>query len=100
MQSLSPAPRQFEATLSGVLSPAAGTEGSTAARGVVQLVAFAFGSSRAMPGIGWLQRHSRTIRVVGGVMLIAVGVALATGMWDFFVSWIRDEFVSDAVLPI
>lgn len=98
-------------TLAGVLSLAAGTEGATAARGVVLIVAYclglglpfvvlAFGSARAMRGIGWLQRHSRTIQVVGGVMLIAVGVALATGMWELFVAWIRDEFVSDVVLPI
>ncbi|MCA1007654.1 cytochrome c biogenesis CcdA family protein [Rhodococcus hoagii] len=98
-------------TLAGVLSVAAGTEGATAARGVILIVAYclglglpfvalAFGSTRAMSGIGWLQRHSRVIQVVGGAMLIAVGVALATGMWEFFVSWIRDEFVSDVVLPI
>lgn len=98
-------------TLAGVLSVAAGTEGTTAARGVVLIVAYclglglpfialAFGSTKALNGVGWLRRHSRTIQVVGGVMLIAVGIALVTGGWELFVSWIRDEFVSSVVLPI
>lgn len=33
-------------------------------------------------------------------MLILVGLALLTGFWELFVSWIRDEFVSNVVLPI
>lgn len=98
-------------TLAGVLSVAAGTEGTTAARGVVLIVAYcaglglpfvalAFGSSSALRGVGWLRRHSRHIQIVGGVMLLAVGIALLTGAWDLFIAWIRDEFVSSVVLPI
>ncbi|AQA26226.1 cytochrome C biogenesis transmembrane region family protein [Rhodococcus sp. MTM3W5.2] len=94
-----------------MLSVAAGTEGTTAARGVVLIVAYclglglpfialAFGSNRAMSGVGWLRRHSRTVQIVGGVTLIAVGLALVTGVWQLFVAWIRDEFVSSVVLPI
>ncbi|MEE2033562.1 cytochrome c biogenesis CcdA family protein [Rhodococcus chondri] len=98
-------------TLAGVLSVAAGTEGTTAVRGVVLIVAYclglglpfialAFGSSSALRGVGWLRRHSRTIQIVGGVMLLAVGVALLTGAWELFIAWIRDEFVTSVVLPI
>ncbi len=98
-------------TLAGVLSVAAGTEGTTAARGVLLIVAYclglglpfvalAFGSSSALRGVGWLRRHSRHIQIVGGVMLLAVGVALVTGAWEMFIAWIRDEFVSNVVLPI
>ncbi|WAL49869.1 cytochrome c biogenesis CcdA family protein [Rhodococcus pyridinivorans] len=98
-------------TLAGVLSVAAGTEGTTAARGVVLIVAYclglgfpfvalAFGSSSALRGVGWLRRHSRHIQIVGGVMLIVVGMALVTGVWEMFIAWIRDEFVTDVVLPI
>ena len=98
-------------TLAGVLSVAAGTEGTTAARGVVLIVAYclglglpflalAFGSSSALRGVGWLRRHSRTIQIVGGVMLLAVGIALLTGAWELFIAWIRDEFVTSVVLPI
>ncbi len=98
-------------TLAGVISLAAGTDGATAARGVTLIVAYclglglpfvilAFGSVSALRGVGWLRTHARQIQVFGGIMLIAVGIALVTGAWDQFVGWIRDAFVSDVVLPI
>ena len=57
-------------TLAGVLSLAAGTEGATAARGVVLIVAYcaglglpflllAFGSAGRRGALGLLRRHSR-----------------------------------------
>ncbi len=98
-------------TLAGVLSVAAGTQGTTAARGVLLIVAYclglglpfivlAFGSVKALRGVGWLKRHSRTIQIVGGIMLVAVGLALVTGVWGVFIGWLRNEFVSSVVLPI
>ena len=59
---------------------------------------FRFGTGRR--GLGWLRRHTRTIQIFGGVLLILVGVALVTGLWNDFVSWVRDAFVSDVRLPI
>jgi cytochrome c-type biogenesis protein len=98
-------------TLAGVISLAAGTEGTTAARGVTLIVAYclglglpfvilAFGSVSALRGVGWLRRNARLIQIIGGVMLVAVGIALVTGAWDVFVSWIRDGVVSGTTLPI
>src|SRR5699024_2579381 len=98
-------------TLSGVISVAAGTEGSTAARGVVLIVAYciglglpfvllALGSASALRGVGFLRRHARTIQVIGGIMLICVGFALVTGLWGDFVGWVQAAFVSDTTLPI
>ncbi|MFC4375827.1 cytochrome c biogenesis CcdA family protein [Nocardia halotolerans] len=98
-------------TLSGVMAVSAGTEGTTAVRGVALIVAYclglglpfvvlAFGSAGALRGVGWLRRNSRTIQVIGGVLLVAVGVALVTGAWDQFVGWVRDGFVSEVTLPI
>ncbi|MGB0438093.1 MAG: cytochrome c biogenesis CcdA family protein [Mycobacterium sp.] len=98
-------------TLTGVIAVASATEGSNVARGVVLVVAYclglgipfvllAFGSARAVAGLGWLRRHTRTIQIFGGVMLILVGTALVTGLWAEFVSWVRDAFVSDVRLPI
>lgn len=63
-------------------------------------VILAFGSSWAVGGLGWLRRNTRTIQIVGGVLMILVGVALVTGLWTDFVSWVRDAFVSDVRLPI
>jgi cytochrome c-type biogenesis protein len=98
-------------TLAGVLSVAAGTQGVTAARGVALIIAYcaglglpfialAFGSTSALSGVGWLRRHRRSIQLVGGILLIAVGAALVTGVWALFVGWLRDEFVTNVVLPI
>ncbi|MET7773832.1 cytochrome c biogenesis CcdA family protein [Nocardia sp. NPDC005366] len=98
-------------TLSGVMAVSAGTDGTTAARGVALIVAYclglglpfvilAFGSATALRGVGWLRRNSRTIQIIGGILLVAVGIALVTGAWDQFVGWVRDAFVSEVTLPI
>lgn len=87
-------------TLAAIVSVAAGTEGTTAVRGVVLIVAYclglglpflllALGSTWALRGVGWLRRHSRTIQVIGGVLMILVGLALVTGVWAEFVGWVR-----------
>ncbi|OBG14724.1 cytochrome C biogenesis protein ResC [Mycolicibacterium celeriflavum] len=98
-------------TLTGVIAVASATDGSNVARGVALVIAYclglglpfvllAFGSARAVQGLAWLRRHTRTIQIVGGVLLILVGTALVTGVWNDFVSWVRDAFVSDVTLPI
>ncbi|WP_326548180.1 cytochrome c biogenesis CcdA family protein [Mycolicibacterium sp. ND9-15] len=98
-------------TLTGVIAVASATDGANVARGVALVIAYclglgipfvllAFGSARAVQGLAWLRRHTRTIQIFGGVLLILVGVALVTGIWNDFVSWVRDAFVSDVTLPI
>lgn len=98
-------------TLAGVVTAASATDGATVARGVVLVLAYcvglgipfvalAFGSAAAVAGLGWLRRHTRVIQIVGGVALIAVGAALATGVWGELVAWVRDAFVTDVRLPV
>ncbi|MDG3009261.1 cytochrome c biogenesis protein CcdA [Rhodococcus sp. D2-41] len=98
-------------TLAGVMSVAAGTEGTTAARGVLLIVAYCFGlglpfvllaigSAGALRGVGWLRRHTRAIQIFGGVMLVLVGLALVTGLWGQFVSWLQSTLVAGVNLPI
>jgi cytochrome c-type biogenesis protein len=36
-----------------------------------------------------LKRNARTLQAVGGGMLVAVGIAIATGMWDRFIFLLR-----------
>ncbi|MDX2358883.1 cytochrome c biogenesis CcdA family protein [Dietzia sp. PP-33] len=97
-------------TLAAALSVAAGT-GVDAARGVLLIVAYclglglpfvvvAFGSTWAMRTVGWLQKHTRTIQIFGGVMLIIVGLMLLSGGWALFIDWLRDFAISDTTLPI
>ena len=63
-------------------------------------IVLAFGSAKALRGVGWLKRHSRTIQIIGGIMLVVVGLALVTGVWSMFIGWLRNEFVCSVVLPI
>ncbi|HEX5811706.1 MAG TPA: cytochrome c biogenesis CcdA family protein [Pseudonocardia sp.] len=78
-------------TLAGVVAVAAGTGGGSL-RGVVLTLAYcaglglpfvviALGASRAVIALGWLRRHTRAIQVCGGVLLVAVGVLLVSGLW-------------------
>lgn len=98
-------------TLTGVIAVASATDGASVVRGVALVIAYclglgmpfvllAFGSARAVSGLAWLRRHTRTIQIVGGVLLMLVGIALLTGAWSDFVSWVRDAFVSDVTLLI
>ena len=98
-------------TLTGVITVASATDGASVARGTALVIAYclglgipflllAVGSAQAVTALGWLRRHTRAIQVFGGVLLISVGVALVTGVWNEFVSWLRDAFVSDVRLPI
>lgn len=68
-------------------------EAGTAARGAilsvaycvglgVPFVAFALAYGRATRMSGWLRRHMRTIQTVGAAVLVALGLALVTGVWS------------------
>lgn len=98
-------------TLAAVIATASGTEGATAAKGVTLIIAYclglgipfvilAFSSAWALRSLGWLRKHARAIQIFGGVMLILVGTALVTGLWDQFIVWVRDGFITDQVLPV
>ena len=98
-------------TLTGVIAVASATDGASVARGVALVIAYclglgipfialALGSGWAVGAFGWLRRHTRAIQVFGGVLLIVVGLALVSGAWNDFTSWVRDGFVSDVRLPI
>lgn len=87
-------------TLSAVIATASATEGSTPYRGALLIVGYclglglpfilvAFGSVSMVAAVGWLRRNSRRIQVFGGILLIAVGVALLSGAWDHFIVWLQ-----------
>jgi len=88
-------------TLTGVIAVASGTQfGPTTLRGVALVLAYclglgvpfillALGARWAVRALGWLRRHVRAVQVTGGVLLIAVGVLLVTGLWGEFIAWLR-----------
>lgn len=86
--------------LTGILGLATATSGGSAARGA--FLAFVYALGLGMPfvllGVGFhsagralefLKRHARAFQVAGGIMLAAVGVALATGLWNHLIFALR-----------
>lgn len=83
-------------TLAGVVVVAAGTGGGSL-RGVVLTLAYcaglglpfvviALGASRAVGALGWLRRHTRTIQIIGGGLLVVVGLLLVSGLWGALIA--------------
>jgi cytochrome c-type biogenesis protein len=93
-------------TLSGVIALSVATDWNGSAwRGLflilfycaglgVPFLLLAFGFGWATTGVGLLRRHSRTIQVVGAVLLILVGLAMVTGLWGQFVGWLQIRLVN------
>jgi cytochrome c-type biogenesis protein len=76
------------------------TEG-TAARGALLSVAYSLGLGipfvlaglayrRMLGAVAWVRRHQVWVTRAGGVMLVAVGVLLVTGVWDAWVGDLRN----------
>lgn len=89
-------------TLTGVIALASGTGAGTGAwRGGLLVLAYcvglgvpfvliALGAGRAVRPQAWLRAHVRGIQIAGGVLLVVVGLALATGLWAEIVSLLRE----------
>jgi cytochrome c-type biogenesis protein len=97
-------------TLTGVVSLATASDGASVARGVLLVIAYcmglgipfvllALGSGWAVNGFGWLRRHTRIIQIIGGVLLIAVGLALVTGVWQSMITEMQ-TWVHGTSLPL
>ncbi|MAU83725.1 MAG: cytochrome C biogenesis protein ResC [Gordonia sp.] len=98
-------------TLAAVIATVSGTQGATAVKGIALIVAYclglgipfvalSFSSAWAVRSLAVLRRNARMIQVFGGILMILVGIALLTGLWDHFIVWIRDAFITDTQLPI
>jgi cytochrome c-type biogenesis protein len=85
-------------TLSAVQTLAL-TEG-TAFRGALLSVAYCLGLGipfilaglffrRMLGAVAWVRRHQVWVTRIGGLMLIAVGILLVTGLWDQWVAELR-----------
>lgn len=81
-------------------------DANAVARGTVLAVAYclglgvpflliALGYSRAGRASGWLKRHHRGIQVAGGLLLLAVGVLLVTGLWDTVTTTLQTRLVDN-----
>lgn len=87
-------------TLAAIDGLAASSSGATALRG--SILAFVYCLGLGVPFLvaalatewmasasGWLRRHGSVIGTVGGVLLILIGVAEITGLWQSWVLWLQ-----------
>jgi cytochrome c-type biogenesis protein len=87
-------------TLAAIDGLAASSSGATALRG--SILAFVYCLGLGVPFVvaalatewmasasGWLRSHARVIGMVGGLMLIVIGVAELTGLWQSWVLWLQ-----------
>ncbi|HEX5967301.1 MAG TPA: cytochrome c biogenesis protein CcdA [Intrasporangium sp.] len=49
---------------------------------------------RAGRASAWLRRHRRPIQAFGGLMLIAVGLLMVTGLWENVISWLQTNLIA------
>jgi len=61
-------------------------------------VALAFGFGWATSAVGVLRRHSRTIQVVGGGLLIVIGLLMVSGLWGSFIAWLQGRYAGVGTL--
>ena len=55
-------------------------------------IAIAAGFGWATRSVGFVKKYIRTFNIAGGVLLIALGIALATGVWVGFATWLQGVF--------
>jgi len=76
--------------LAGILTAAATADGAWSGAGLlfvyslglgIPFVLLAFGYARANRAFSWLRRHSRSVELVGGGVLVAMGLLMITGQW-------------------
>lgn len=82
--------------LSAIFALSAATGGTAVRGGVlgfvyaiglgVPFIALGLAFQQAGRTMGFLRRNARTIQVVGGVLLVLVGLAIATGLWAAFIN--------------
>jgi len=49
---------------------------------------------RAGGASAWLRRHRPPIQAFGGLMLIAVGLLMVTGLWENVIVWLQTNFIA------
>lgn len=59
----------------------------------------ALGTHWAVRAVGWMRRHIRALQISGGVMLLALGVLLVSGLWGEFIAWLRAP-IAGYTLPL
>ena len=55
---------------------------------------------RALGAFAWVRRHQSSVMRLGGLMLVAVGVLLVSGLWDDMVTWLQINLILGTEAPV
>ena len=86
-------------------------DGGGVGRGILLAVAYslglgvpflliAAGYSKAGTASAWLRRHQRPIHLFGGVLLLLLGVLMATGLWNTGMVWVQAHLINSFVTAL
>jgi cytochrome c-type biogenesis protein len=65
----------------------------------VPFVLIALGFGWVTNAVGWLKKHMRAINIAGGVMLMAIGTAMVSGLWQIWMSGLQ-AVISGTTTPL
>jgi cytochrome c-type biogenesis protein len=65
----------------------------------VPFLLIALGFGWVTQGVGWLKKHIRAINIAGGVVLMAIGVAMVSGLWQIWMSGLQ-AVISGTTTPL
>ena len=65
----------------------------------VPSILIALGFGWVTGAVGWLKKHMRAINIAGGVILMAIGTAMVTGVWQFWMSSLQ-AVISGTTTPL
>jgi cytochrome c-type biogenesis protein len=65
----------------------------------VPFLLIALGFGWVTQGVGWLKKHIRAINIAGGVVLMTIGVAMVSGLWQIWMSGLQ-AVISGTTTPL
>jgi cytochrome c-type biogenesis protein len=65
----------------------------------VPFVLIALGFGWVTNAVGWLKKHMRAINIAGGVVLMAIGTAMVSGVWQMWMSSLQ-AVISGTTTPL
>jgi cytochrome c-type biogenesis protein len=65
----------------------------------VPFLLIALGFGWVTGAVGWVKRHIRAINIAGGVMLMAIGTAMVSGVWQIWMSSLQ-AVISGTTTPL
>lgn len=65
----------------------------------IPFVLIALGFGWVTTGVAWLKRHIRAINIAGGVILMGIGMAMVSGLWQIWMSSLQ-AVISGTTTPL